>query len=54
LPAIAKAVGLENGQSLHHFISQSPWQAKDLEKRRLEIILNITLANYLLKVGRAA
>lgn len=39
LPAIAKVVGLKNGQGLHHFISQSPWQACDLEKRRLEIIL---------------
>jgi len=41
LPAIAKAVGLENSQGLHHFISQSPWQAEDLEKRRLKIILSI-------------
>ncbi|ACK68396.1 putative transposase of IS4 family insertion sequence ISY391c (plasmid) [Rippkaea orientalis PCC 8801] len=39
LPAIAKVVGLKNGQGLHHFISQSPWQACDLEKRRLEIIV---------------
>ncbi len=35
------AVGKTNGQGLHHFISQSPWQAEDLEKRRLEIILTI-------------
>ena len=41
LPAIAKAVGLENAQGLHHFISQSPWQAEDLEKRRLNILLAI-------------
>jgi SRSO17 transposase len=41
LPAIAKAVGLDNAQGLHHFISQSPWQAEDLEKRRLKIILAI-------------
>ena len=41
LPAIAMVVGLENGQGLHHFISQSPWKAEELEKRRLEIILNI-------------
>lgn len=41
LPAIAKSVGLENGQGLHHFISQSPWKAEELEKRRLEIILSI-------------
>lgn len=32
---------MENSQGLHHFISQSPWQAEDLEKRRLKIILSI-------------
>lgn len=37
----AKIVGLENAQKLHHFISQSPWKAEQLEKRRLEIILRI-------------
>jgi SRSO17 transposase len=26
LPAIAKAVGLDNPQSLHHFLTESPWQ----------------------------
>ena len=41
LPAIAKRVGLENAQGLHHFISQSPWTAEDLEKRRLNIILAV-------------
>ncbi len=41
LPAIAKAVGLENAQGLHHFISQSPWKAEDLETRRLKILLAI-------------
>lgn len=41
LPAIAKVVGLENGQGLHHFLSQSPWKAEELEKKRLEIILAI-------------
>ena len=41
LPGIAKVVGLDNAQGLHHFISQSPWQAEDLEKRRLKIILAI-------------
>ena len=32
----AKAVGLENAQGLHHFISQSPSKAEDLETRRLK------------------
>jgi SRSO17 transposase len=41
LSAIAKIVGLENEQGLHHFITSSPWTAKDLETRRLEIILNL-------------
>lgn len=38
---MAKVVGLENGQGLRHFISQSPWRAEELEKRRLKIILAI-------------
>ena len=41
LPAIAKAVGLKNEQGLLHFVTESPWTAEELEKRRLEIILNI-------------
>ncbi|MBL1178447.1 IS701 family transposase [Pantanalinema sp. GBBB05] len=41
LPAIAKAVGLDNQQSLHHFLWKSPWQAQQVRKRRLEIILKI-------------
>ena len=41
MPAIAKAVGKTNSQGLHYLIGQSPWQAEDLEKRRLKIILAI-------------
>jgi SRSO17 transposase len=41
LPAIAKAVGLDNQQSLHHFLTQSPWVAQQLRQRRLELILNV-------------
>jgi SRSO17 transposase len=41
LPEIAKVVGIENEQGLLHFLNESPWQALELEKRRLEIILNI-------------
>jgi SRSO17 transposase len=41
LPAIAKAVGLNNQQSLHHFLSESPWQAQQLCLRRLELILKV-------------
>ena len=41
LPAIAKAVGLKNEQGLLHFLTESPWTAEKVEKRRLEIILNV-------------
>jgi SRSO17 transposase len=41
LPAIAKAVGLDNLQALHHCLSESPWQAQQLSKRRLELILKV-------------
>ena len=39
LPHLAKVVGLENSQSLHHLITTSPWSAKQLRERRLELIL---------------
>jgi len=41
LPEIAKIVGLENSQGLHNFITESPWEAEVMEKRRLEIILKV-------------
>ena len=41
LPAIAKSVGLKNEQGLLHFLTESPWKAEELEKRRLEIVLKI-------------
>ena len=41
LPAIARAVGLENHQNLHHFLTESPWRASHLRQRRLEIMLQI-------------
>ncbi len=28
LPAIAEVVGLENSQSLHHFLTESPWEVE--------------------------
>ena len=39
LPEIAKVTGLENEQSLHHFLTKSPWSAKELRKQRLSLIL---------------
>jgi SRSO17 transposase len=41
LPAIAKAVGLDNQQSLHHFLSESPWTVEQLRQRRLALILKV-------------
>ena len=35
------SVGLKNEQGLLHFLTESPWKAEELEKRRLEIILRI-------------
>jgi SRSO17 transposase len=39
LPAIAELVGLPNEQSLHHFLSKSPWQIQQLRNQRLHLIL---------------
>jgi SRSO17 transposase len=41
LPAIAKAVGLDNQQNLHHFLTESPWTAQQLRQKRLELILKV-------------
>jgi SRSO17 transposase len=41
LPAIARAVGLDNSQNLHHFLSESPWRAASIRQRRLETILKV-------------
>jgi SRSO17 transposase len=41
LPEIAKIVGLDNHQGLHHFLTESPWNVKELRRQRLELILYI-------------
>ena len=41
LPAMARAVGLENEQNLHHFLSESPWSVAQVRQRRLELILQL-------------
>jgi SRSO17 transposase len=41
LPEIAKIVGLDNHQPLHHFLTESPWDVKELRRQRLELILDI-------------
>ena len=38
LPAIARAVGVEDAQSFHHFLTHSPWKVSALRKQRLELI----------------
>ena len=34
-------MGLENAQGLHHFLTQSPWEASAYIRQRLELILKI-------------
>ena len=41
LPAIAKAVGLDNQQNLHHFLTQSPWTVQQLRQKRLKLTLKV-------------
>jgi len=38
LPKIARAVGLSNSQSLHHFLLEASWDAKALRQMRLSLI----------------
>ena len=35
LPEIAKAVGLKDGQGLHHFLKDSNWQVEQIRESRL-------------------
>ena len=41
IPEIAKVVGLDNHQMLHHFLTHSPWDSKELRKQRLDLILKV-------------
>ena len=41
LPEIARVVGRENHQGLHHFLSESPWLASELSQQRLQTILKV-------------
>jgi len=38
LPAIARAVGLSDGQELHHFLRDTPWDVKAFHQMRLRLI----------------
>jgi SRSO17 transposase len=33
LPAIAEVVGLENSQSLHHFLTELPWKVEAIREQ---------------------
>jgi SRSO17 transposase len=39
LPGIAEVVGLENSQSLHHFLTESPWEVEAVREQRFQLIL---------------
>lgn len=39
LPVIARTVGLKDGQELHHFLRDTPWNVKEFREMRLWIIL---------------
>ena len=39
LPAIATVTGLDNAQSLHHFLTESPWHVENFRQQRLRLIL---------------
>jgi SRSO17 transposase len=39
LPAIARTVGLEDGQELHHFLRDTPWNIFEFRQMRLWLIL---------------
>lgn len=41
LPEIARIVGIDNQQSLHHFLTTSPWDIEQLRAWRLELILQV-------------
>ena len=41
LPEIAKIVGLDNYQGLHHFLTTSAWEVEQLRAWRLELILQL-------------
>lgn len=44
LPEIAKIVGLDNYQGLHHFLATSSWEVERLRSLRLELILQVIKA----------
>jgi len=47
LPAIAKEIGIRSAQSLHHFITNSPWFVEELRTRRLALTREVLRENYI-------
>jgi SRSO17 transposase len=45
LPEIAKVVGIKSPQSLHHFITNSPWSEVELRNTRLKKTLKALRGN---------
>jgi SRSO17 transposase len=45
LPEIAKTVGIISAQSLHHFITNSPWSVDELKEKRLSRTLKALNGN---------
>jgi SRSO17 transposase len=41
LPAIARAVGVDDAQALHHFLTTSPWETAPFRQKRLEYIKSV-------------
>src|ERR671922_2318729 len=41
LPAMARAVGVDDAQALPHFLTQSPWEVTTLHKKRLALIKSV-------------
>ncbi len=50
LPEIAKVVGLDNEQALHHFLTDSGWDIKLLVERRLALTLSMLKGKSLILV----
>lgn len=46
LPVISRVVGLDNGQSLHHFFSNLPWSVEALRQRRLSLLKRALTAEH--------
>jgi SRSO17 transposase len=41
LPQIARAVGLKDGQALHHFLRDAPWEVSQVRSTRLRLIKHL-------------